>query len=338
MELTVPKYFDPGKNLTYEADSCDSLREAWINKELELSTLARGTYPGKELLEGELTGIKSIGYWDIKKLQNWGLDWHSNEGIEICFLESGNLDFQIKNHEYHLKTNDITITRPWITHKIGSPLVNLSKLHWLILDVKVRHPHQNWEWPEWVVLNENDLDELTRYLRQNEQPVWKAGNDFKKCFVQIGNIIKQSNQKPYDSKLKIQINQLLILLLEIFKEGNIVLDLSLVETKRSVELFLSSIKSRIEEEWTVVKMAEDCHLGVTRFTHYCKEITNCSPMEYLNRLRLRKASRLLVDDIKIPVIDVAFMCGFSSTQYFNYVFKKHFKLSPNQFRKLKNFA
>jgi AraC family L-rhamnose operon regulatory protein RhaS len=186
-----------------------------------------------------------------------------------------------------------------------------------------------------VVLNENDLGELTRYLRQNEQAVWKAGNDFKNCFLKIGNIIKQSNNRTYDSKLKIQINQLLILLLEIFKDGNIVLDQSLVETKRSVELFLSAIKSRIEEEWTVVKMAEDCHLGVTRFTHYCKEITNCSPMEYLNRLRLRKASHILLSNLKIPVIDVAFLCGFSSTQYFNYAFKKHFKTSPNQFRKRK---
>ena len=335
MELTVAKYFDPGKNLTYEADSCESLREAWLNKELELSTLARGTYPGKELLKGELTGIKSIGYWDIKKLQNWGLDWHTNEGIEICFLESGNLDFLIKNQEYQLQTNDITITRPWIIHKIGSPFVNLSKLHWLILDVKVRHPHQKWEWPDWVVLNQKDLDELTGYLRQNEQAVWKAGNEFKNCFFQIGNIIKQSNYRSYDSKLKIQINQLLILLLEIFKNENIVLDHSLVESKRSVELFLSVIESRLEEEWTVVQMAEDCHLGVTRFTHYCKEITNCSPMEYLSRLRLRKASRILVTDLKIPVIDVAFICGFSSTQYFNYAFKKHFKMSPNQFRKLK---
>jgi AraC-like DNA-binding protein len=330
MKITTPKYFDPTQNLTYEADSCNPLREAWLNKNLELNTLARGTYPGKELLKDELSGVKSIGYWDIKKLQNWGLDWHTNEGIEICFLESGSLEFQIKNQEYQLQTNEITITRPWITHKIGSPLVDLSKLHWLILDVKIRHPHEKWEWPDWIILNQGDLSELTRYLRQNEQPVWKASNEFKNCFIQIGSILKQPS---YDSKLKIQINQLLILLLEIFKEGKIELDQSLVESKRSVELFLSSIEMKLEEDWTVVKMAEYCQLGVTRFTHYCKEITNCSPMEYINRLRLRKAAKKLVQESKLPVIDVAFMCGFASTQYFNYAFKKHFKMSPNKFRK-----
>lgn len=335
MKLATPKYYDPSKNLIYEADACNPLRNAWSNNDIELITLARGTYPGKELSKEELTGVRSIGYWNIKKLQNWGLDWHTNEGIEICVLESGNLDFHIKDQEYHLQTNDITITRPWIEHKIGSPLVNLSKLHWLILDVKIRQPHQRWEWPDWIVLNQNDLDELTSYLRQNEQPVWKANAEFKKCFVQIGNIIKLSHQKKYDSKLKIQINLLLILLLEIFKDENIELDQSLIESKRTVELFLLSINSKLEEEWSVVKMAKYCQLGVTRFTYYCQEITNCTPMEYLNRLRLRKASRLLINESKTQVIDVAFKCGFSSNQYFNYAFKKHFKMSPNQYRRKK---
>lgn len=333
MKNVVPKYYDPSTNQVFEADSCSPLRDAWLNNELELTTLGRGTYPGRPLPEGELSGVKSIGYWDIKKLQNWGLEWHTNEGIEICFLESGTLGFQIKGSKYQLNTNNITITRPWISHRHGVPLAGLSKLHWLILDVNVRHPHQNWQWPDWIILNPKDLGELTLYLRQNEQPVWKANSEFKNCWIQIGNIIKQGSPNSHDSKLKILINQLLVILLEILKAESVELDESLVESKRSVELFLNSIKDKPEEEWTVVKMAKYCKLGVTRFTHYCKEITNCSPMEYVNRLRLRKASIILKREEKTPVIDVAFRCGFSSNQYFNYAFKKHFKMSPNQFRK-----
>jgi len=333
MEIKIPRYFDPAENLTYEADSCTPLKKAWENNELELTTLARGTYPGKKLGDNELKGIKSVGYWNIKKLQNWGLDWHTNEGIEICYLESGDLDFHVHNQQYKLKTNDITLTRPWTIHKIGSPLVNLSKLHWIIIDVKVRRPHQPWEWPEWIVINKNDLNELTRYFRQNEKPVWKSNADFRNCFIQIGNIVKHNDLQYYDSKIKIQINNLLVLLLEIFKEGKITLDESLVESKRSVELFLSTLEQNILEDWNVVKMAEFCHLGVTRFTHYCKEITNCSPMEYLNRLRLKKASEILISDSTVPVSDVGYMSGFSSSQYFNYSFRRYFNLTPGEYRR-----
>jgi AraC family L-rhamnose operon regulatory protein RhaS len=332
MTVQVPKYYDPQNKIMYEADSCEPLRQAMNSGEIELSSLARGTYPGRLLQKDEIPGIKSIGFWNIKKLQDWGLEWHTNEGIEICFLESGNLDFSIKKQTHNLKTNDITITRPWIIHKLGAPNVGLSKLHWLILDVNVRHPHQEWQWPNWIVLNQKDLKELTRYLRQNEQSKWKSNSDIKNCFIQISMVIKQ--HKPYDSMLKIQINTLLILLLGLFRDGNITLDRSLTESKRTVELFLKSLESKLDDEWTVIQMAKYCHLGVTRLTHYCNEISNCSPMEYLNRLRLRKASKLLCEQPSLPVIDVAFMCGFSSSQYFNYAFKKHYKTSPNQYRKL----
>ena len=334
MPQDILTYYDPSRKISYKADSCDPLRAAWKSNELELTTLVRGEYPGKSLRKDELPGVRSIGYWDIKRIQNWGLEWHTNEGIEFCFLESGNLEFLIDDKQIQLQPNDITITRPWIPHKLGAPNVTLSKLHWLIIDVNVRHPHQQWQWPDWIIINQNDLKELTLNLRQNEQPLWKANTELRNCFIQIGKIIKEGRNNT-DSMLKIQINSMLMLLLDLIREGGNELDRSLIESRRSVDLFLKSLEAKIEEDWTVVKMAEYCHLGVTRFTHYCKEISNCSPMEYLNRLRLRKASVLLCEQPRLQVIDVAFMCGFSSSQYFNYAFKKHFKMSPNQYRKLK---
>ena len=36
-------------------------------------------------------------------------------------------------------------------------------------------------------------------------------------------------------------------------------------------------------------MAESCGLGRTTFANYCAEITNVSPMDYLNALRIKRA-------------------------------------------------
>jgi AraC family L-rhamnose operon regulatory protein RhaS len=333
MTAKILKYYDSRKKVVYEADSCIPLRQAWEAGKVELKSLVRGTYPGEQLKKDEIPGVKSIGYWDIKKIQNWGLDWHTNEGIEICLLQSGNLKFLIKDHIYSLEANDITITRPWIIHKLGAPDVELSKLHWLILDVNVRHPHQQWQWPDWIVINYKDLDELTKYLRQNEQPVWKGNADFRNCFIQIAKSIKGSRKIPYDSKLRIQINNLLVILLDLLRQGNTALDKSLIESRRTVELFLKSLDSKLIEDWSIEKMAQYCHLGTTRFTHYCNEILNCSPMEYLNLLRLNRASELLLDQSRSRVIDIAYSSGFSSNHYFNYSFKRHFNTTPSQYRK-----
>jgi AraC-like DNA-binding protein len=326
------KFYDSGGKLSYRADNCGPVKDAADAGELELNTLARDAYPGKRLGKSELSGIKSIGYWNIKKLQNWGLDWHTNEGIEICYLESGDLTFFLGGEKYDLAPNQLTITRPWISHKLGNPNVEMGKLHWIIIDVGVRHPHQEWSWPNWIILNPGDLEKLTIYFRQNEQPVWKATPEIKDCFVRIGKVIKYGEVKDEESKLRVLINSLLIALLEHFQAGKIHLDEELTESRRTVKLFLKSLEDHFYEPWNLPGMASYCKLGTTRFTKYCVEISNCTPMEYINRIRLGKAARMLQEQPGISATNIAYHCGFSSVQYFTTVFKRYFRKTPQVFR------
>ncbi len=315
----------------YRADSCIPLTNAWNSKEIELETLARANYPGKKLQANELVGIKSIGYWNAVKAQQWGLDWHRNEGIEICFLETGSLQLNMNNEKYAINPKDLSITRPWLSHKLGNPNIGPCKLHWIIIDVGVRYPHQKWKWPGWIILNKKDLDELTTYLRQNENPVWRVPKEIENCFIQIGNIVKK--EENYESKLKIYLNTLLALLLDLFQKGEVELNKSLIETKRTVELFLKDLDDNLIEPWNLDSMAHHCKLGITQFSKYCREITNSSPMAHLNQLRIKKAERLLTKYPKLSVAEIAYQLGFSSPQYLASVFKKQHKCVPSQFRR-----
>jgi AraC family L-rhamnose operon regulatory protein RhaS len=306
------------------------LNHAWNSGDIQLHTLARGTYPGQQLKSHELIGIKSIGYWDCQKAQNWGLDWHRNEGIEICYLESGGLYFEMDQQTYELFPHDITITRPWLTHKVGNPNIGASKLHWIILDVGVRHPHQDWKWPSWIILNKDDTEALTRFLRHNESPVWKSTPEIRSCFQQIGQLV--TSGKNYDTKLKILFNSLLMGLLDLFRAGKVELNKSLIESKRTVELFLRDLENHLVEEWTLESIANHCNLGITQVTKYCKEITNLSPMQYLSSMRLKAASRALRQHPAKSVAEVAYETGFTSPQYFATVFKTFYKKTPQQFR------
>jgi hypothetical protein len=121
--------------------------------------------------------VKTVGFWDAEHDQQWGLDWHRNEGLELTYLERGTLAFGVDDHQYALHPDDLTITRPWQPHRVGTPHVTAGRLHWVILDVGVRHPHHAWRWPGWLVLTKADIQELTNFLRQNEQPVWHASEE-----------------------------------------------------------------------------------------------------------------------------------------------------------------
>ena len=327
--MSKPRFVDID-GIVYNADSCVPLNNAWKSGDIRLHTLARGTYPGHQLGNKELTGIKSIGYWDSNKTQNWGLDWHRNEGIEICYLESGTLKFEITDNEYKLEPKDLTITRPWLSHKLGNPNISACKLHWIIIDVGVRHPHQEWKWPSWIILNKSDIEELTLFLRHNESPVWKPSPEISTCFEQIGQLVDEKSR--YDTKLKILINSLLMALLDLFKRGNVELNDSLIKSKRTVEIFLKDLEHHLLEDWTIESFAHHCNLGTTQITKYCKEITNMSPMQFLSSLRLKAAAEILQRKADKSISEIAYETGFSSPQYFATVFKQFYKKTPLQYR------
>ena len=315
-------------------DTCMPLKTASLNREIELIAIGRGDYPGGHLKPEDLNGVRSIGFWDAKREQTFGLPPHQNEGIEFTLCEAGELSFSCENRTTKLCANMMAITRPWQIHKLGDPNIEICRLHWMILDVGVRHPHQVWTWPEWIILNPEDLNYLTKILRENEAPVWQGKVETIEIFKKITAQIKNYGQPGVSSSLKLLINELLLNIYLTLKAQKPSLDTGLVTTERSVKLFLSELPRMLQREWTSQDMADYCHLKSTRFIYYCKKITNMSPIQYLQFLRIQKAKTLLKED-RLNITDVAFNCGFSSSQYFNRIFKRYTDLSPQEYRKKK---
>lgn len=329
MEQLIQPYLENGRY--YYADTCIPLVKAWERQKVRFRALARYTYPGERLTDDTL-GLNSIGYWDVRDRQDWGLDWHRNEGIEIHFLESGQMPYSVDGRDMLLEANDLTITRPWQVHKVGNPHVGIGKFHWVIFDVGVRQPHHDWNWPEWIILSRADLDLLTAMLRQNEQPRWKANKQIRDCFAKISLAVDTDQKGSNSSMIRLLINELFIHLLQLFREGSILLDENLTDSRRSVRLFINELSRKYSEQWTVMTMAEAAGMGLTRFTHYFKQLTNMTPMQYLTIQRIEAAKRRFMEDPAATVCQVAFDCGFGSSQYFATVFKRHEKRSPAAFK------
>ena len=101
---------------------------------------------------------------------------------------------------------------------------------------------------------------------------------------------------------------------------------------RKIKLFLQELENNLLEAWTIERMAQSAGVGLTRFTHHCKRLTNLTPMRFLMMKRLELAKKVLIDNTEMSVVEVAFSCGFSTSQYFSTVFKKHEGCSPNAYR------
>jgi len=327
----IPIYRERGR--TYHADACVPLVEATARGELRYEAFGRGAYPGRPLPRGVLPGLRGVGVLDAARPQSWGLDWHRNEGIELTLLETGRMPFAVEGRRrFRLAPGDLTITRPWQPHRVGDPTLGFGRLHWFILDVGVRQPHQEWHWPDWLVLAREDLDELTGFLRGNERPVWRAGPEIEACFRKIGGRLAGARMPAAATALAVYLNEVFLLLLQMFRARRVPLSRSLTSARRSTELFLRALPSNLGERWTLDSMAESCGLGITRFAHYCRQITNQTPLQYLNRLRVERAAELLRARGGRRVTDVALDCGFSSSQYFATVFRRYFRCAPRAYR------
>lgn len=323
-----PNYAEGGE--IYQADNCRPLIKAARAGEIALHALGRSGYPGQRLQGSQLLGLQSVGLWDAGPGQRWGLPLHRNEGIELSFLASGETAVAIEGTAKLLEHNELMITRPWQPHRIGNPHIGACKLIWLIIDVGVRHPHQSWRWPDWIILSTADRELLTRYLRQNERFIWPASPEIRHCFLSIAKVLEAEGTST--SRLAVHINELLLALLESFQRQRIKLRKTLTSAERTVRLFLQELKSNLEHSWTLESMAESCKLGVTQFVHYFRGQTNLTPAKYLNHVRIAKASEMLVSKPKMPITEIGLACGFSSSQYFTNVFRQQRGQSPREYR------
>lgn len=319
--------------VVYHADTCLPLIDAYKRKKLKFKALARHTYPGDRLDENTI-GLNSIGYWDANEPQDWGLDWHRNEGIEFHFLESGTMPYAQENKEVLLTPNHLTITRPWEAHRVGNPYIGMGKFYWVILDLGVRRPHQEWVWPDWITLTNEDLARLTTILRHNQKSILKTDQRVRDCFKRINLAVNTDENGSNASRIRLLINYLLILILDLLNTENIELNESLTDSSRSVEYFLKELDKNLSENWTIEQMSQSAGVGLTRFTHHCKQLTNLTPMRYLTMRRLEMSKKILLENENFTVSEVAYMCGFTTSQYFSTVFKKHEKCSPNEYRRL----
>ncbi|MCZ7644268.1 MAG: AraC family transcriptional regulator [Planctomycetota bacterium] len=319
----------PGQ--TFRADTCEPLEAAARAGEVRLEAFARGRYPGRKLRKGVLPEVCSVGFWDAPRPQHWGLDWHRNEGLELTYLARGRLAFGLDGATFALKRGALTVTRPWQRHRVGDPSVAASKLIWLILDLGIRRPDDAWRWPSWLVLAPKDLARLTTLLRHNEKPVWQAGRNLARAFERLGDVMEGSAQASA-SRLALHLNELAVELLEMLERKQARLDERLASTERTVELFLAALPRHLEHDWSLDEMAAECGLARTRFAFYCRRLTNISPLEFLNRTRVEAAKRLLMEDAGRSVTDVAFACGFKSSQYFATVFRSLEGRTPRAFR------
>lgn len=154
----------------------------------------------------------------------------------------------------------------------------------------------------------------------------------------ISNIIDNmkdalDNQKDYDwpCRSRTYLIEMLFLLsrLLIIDESfeNLELNNDPGEIKEIIMYLYSNYMNRI----TMQELTDKFHINRTSLTERFNEITGYPVMEYLIRLRLYLASKMLKETL-LPISEITERVGFSDMTHFGRMFKKHLDCSPSEYR------
>ena len=101
---------------------------------------------------------------------------------------------------------------------------------------------------------------------------------------------------------------------------------------KKLKLALAYMIKHPEEKITIAQLADLAHLSHYHFIRCFRSAYELTPLHYLTRLRLKKAS-LLLKKSDATVGNIVPQCGFENESAFTRLFKKEFRMTPMAYRK-----
>lgn len=257
---------------------------------------------------------------------------HMHDFIEIVFIAHGSCFHKYHDTEVALIPGDVFIVLP---HEEHSYMINSKTIIYNCLF----YPEvlgEDWKLIKDISGVQNLLMVEPFYrIEQNRQEILHLNSPETNYFESIlKKMIKEQEDKSSGYRL-VQKAYLIILLSMLgriwenqFKESEVYFN----EKRNMLAETLKYIDSNFTDELRIRQLALKSYLSPDYFRKVFKEITGLTPIEYVNSIRMSKASKLLEDD-RIPIARVAEMVGINDVNYFSRLFKAIFGYSPSEYRK-----
>lgn len=92
------------------------------------------------------------------------------------------------------------------------------------------------------------------------------------------------------------------------------------------------MRARLSEDISLDELAAEAQLSPYHFARMFRQSVGVPPRVYFTQLRMEKSCELLVLT-DLPITDIAFKVGYSSSQVLARVFFKHYHISPSDYRR-----
>jgi len=254
--------------------------------------------------------------------------WHYHPEFELLLITNGSGKRMVGDHGETFDKDDLVLLGGYLPHAwIPDPkyLSENSTDHCKSIYVQFK---KDLFGPHFVDIPE--LKGVRKVLKNSERGIKVLGKNKEKIIVLLKQI---PDQTPIDQLLT------LIKILDIINLSDFELLASDNYYKKSF-YFKSNRILKIHEflmenykkEISVKTCADMVNMTISSFCRYFKNETQFTFTNYLNKVRIDFAKKLL-KNTDIPIKEIGFECGSNSVPYFNKQFKKIVNGSPFAYRK-----
>lgn len=270
-----------------------------------------------------------LSYGHIEGLR---LHPHKNRGMEISLVDRGHLFWAVDERPEELNAGDIFFTLPWQTHGSTAIREPKNKIYYVLFqldqDYQERPDEIHFSKASGFSLAEQKM--LSEIFCKTTRHAWNASPLLKQFFPELIKRLQSKSRMDVLSSATL-LRSIIVELARVIKKGG-EYKIKINASAKRAQTFLQSLSNDLEQPWTLNQMAESCDMKRTHFTNITRQLTGYAPLIYLGLLRFSRACHLLVDT-DMPITEIAFECGYSSSQYFSDSFRKRAKMTPSHYRR-----
>lgn len=254
-------------------------------------------------------------------------DMHFHNGYELYFLFWGSTKYIFEDKTYEIEEGDIVWIPPYIDHKTRPN--NMERYKRMLFNIS----------PQLLEECLGDNNELFDFFR-HYRVIHTTQNDVN-LFRRLSNLILEEHfseeRKDTNLVIKSLFLSLLVHIKRMYERNADSEDKDTDFDERNSSYVLNLLLSHIDNNYyldlKLSSLAEQVNMSPVYISSLFKKNFGFTFKEYLLKLRIDKATQLL-KETKDTVENIAYKCGFKSSNHFCKTFKRFVGMSPLTFRNI----
>lgn len=279
----------------------------------------------EEIIHGSILFPFAFYQWQGEFSYLVNLHWHKE--TEIIYFQTGTFIFVHNMEEYRIIAPALAIVEAGDFHSIL--LEEGQKESAIVFDLLMLY------FEHFDEIQARIMKPLIEKKLQFPSFIFPYHDIWDQVISVYNKTLVEAQKKSLGSYIKIK--AYLLELIAIIYENNYMINRETIEVLipykvENIKKVLLFIQDNYQKKLTVSQLADLLGMNNQYFCRYFKKITGKTLFEYINKLRIDKATELLLKT-NIKILNIALECGYENLAYFNKQFKTLKQMTPQEFRK-----